>query len=142
MKTLAAFALTAALSSAIPVSTVLAETISLGAPLSGATLRSGEISLSAYYLEAAEGGFEVVVTYVDGATPYQPRRIVMVLRDGDQARFGLPDHPGVLYAFSRAGDAVTISGRAGGSAGFFSRTMPTTVARLKDAGLECGNSPR
>lgn len=69
--------------------------------------------MSAYFVETMEGAFEVVVLYVDDATPYQPRRIVMALRDGDQAQFGLPEHPGTLYAFSRDGSVVTISDRAG-----------------------------
>lgn len=113
MKTLSAFALAAALSAALPLSPALADTINLPAPLAGATLRSGEIAMSAYFVPAAEGAFDVVVTYADGATSYLPRRMVMTLRDGDRARFGLPGHPGTLYAFARDGGRVTISDGSG-----------------------------
>lgn len=113
MKMFSAFALTAALSAAIPLSSALAETISLSAPLAGSSLRSGGIHMSTYFIPVAQDALEVVVTYADDATPYQPKRIVMALRDGDQARFGLPGHPGTLYTFSRDGGVVTISDRPG-----------------------------
>lgn len=113
MKALTPYALAAALFAAIPASTALAGTIELSAPRAGASLHSGEIVLSAYFVAAADGALEVVATYADKAAAYHPRRIVMALRDGDQSRFGLPGHPGTLYTFSRDGEVVTISDQAG-----------------------------
>ena len=108
MKTLSAIVLAAVLSAASPASAPAA-TMSLSAPLAGATLHSNKIAMSAYFLEASAGAFEVVVTYVDDASNDRPQRIVMALSDGDNVQFGLPGHPETLYAFSRNGRVVTIS---------------------------------
>lgn len=109
MKPLSAFVLTAALSAAIPMSPALADTIRLSTPRDGATLHSGGIDMSAYFLAAAEDAFEVAVTYVDNAQPYQPRQMIMALREGDQTTFALPELPSILYTFSRDDDAITIA---------------------------------
>lgn len=86
-----------------------ANAISLDAPVSGATLRSDAVSMSAYYTEPASGVFEVVAVYSDRAQPMKPKRIVMALSERDTVRFGLPGHPTELYTFSRDGDVVNIS---------------------------------
>jgi len=85
-----------------------ASSVTLNAPYAGATLGSEEIAMSVYFTETAGDAFEVVATYL-GAAQDQPQRIVMALSDGDDVRFGLPDHAGKLYKFARNGDAVTVS---------------------------------
>jgi ABC-type glycerol-3-phosphate transport system substrate-binding protein len=117
MKTLSAIILAAALSAAPLASAAQAETISLSAPLAGATLHSNDIAMSAYFVEADAGAFKVVVTYVGDAPSDRPQRIVMALSDGDKVQFGLPGRPGTLYAFSRNGGVVTISDQVGFQAG-------------------------
>ena len=102
----AAFAATL-FASAISASAGGLKTVTLDAPLAGATLNSGEIVMSVYFTETEDGAFEVVATYLDAAQD-QPRRIVMALSDGDTLKFGLPGHAGKLYHFARNGDAVTV----------------------------------
>ena len=109
MKSLAITAFAATLfASAISAPAAATETITLDAPLAGASLSSEEIDMSVYFTEAEGGAFEVVVTYLDAGQD-QPQRIVMALSDGDNLRFGLPGHAGTLYQFARNGDAVTVS---------------------------------
>jgi hypothetical protein len=109
MKTLAIAAFAATLfASAISAPTEANETVTLNAPLAGATLTSEEIAMSVYFTETAGSAFEVVVTYLDAGQD-QPQRIVMALSDGDGLQFGLPGHGGTLYQFARNGDAITVS---------------------------------
>ena len=103
----AAFAATL-FASAVSASAGGLKTVTLDAPLGGATLNSGEIVMSVYFTENEDGAFEVVATYLD-AVQDQPRRIVMALSDGDTLKFGLPGHAGKLYQFARNGGAVTVS---------------------------------
>jgi ABC-type glycerol-3-phosphate transport system substrate-binding protein len=109
MNTLAITAFAATLfASAISAPVAADETVTLDAPLAGASLSSEEIAMSVYFTEAEGGAFEVVATYLDAAQD-QPRRIVMALSDGDNLQFGLPGHKGTLYRFARNGDAVSVS---------------------------------
>ena len=109
MRTLATTAFAAALfASAISAPAASTNSVTLEAPLAGATLSSKEIAMSVYFTETKSGAFEVVATYL-GATEDQARRIVMALSDGDNLQFGLPGHKGKLYQFVRNGDAVTVS---------------------------------
>ncbi len=86
----------------------IAETVSLDRPLAGATLHARGVDVSIYFSEAAGGTYEVVATYVGRDDGDAPHRLVMALSDGDSVRFGLPGRPGVLYAFARSGDVVTV----------------------------------
>lgn len=95
--------------------TAPAASVTLDAPLAGASLSSADIAMSVYFTETEGGALEVVVTYLDAAED-QPRRIVMALADGDDLQFGLPGHKGTLYQVVRAGEAVTISEAAVGAA--------------------------
>ena len=111
MKALSAAALAAALfAAALPVSAGMNQTaLTLSAPKAGATLASGPVDMSVYYLRTDGTGFDVVATYVTDAAPDQPRQLVMTLADGDRVQFSLPGQMDMLYSFARQGDAVTVS---------------------------------
>ena len=111
MKALSAAALAAALfAAALPVSAGMNQTaLTLSAPKAGATLASGPVDMSVYYLRTDGTGLDVVATYVTDAAPDQPRQLVMTLADGDRVQFRLPGQMDMLYSFARQGDAVTVS---------------------------------
>lgn len=111
MKALSAAALAVALfATALPVSAAMDQTaLTLSAPKAGATLASGPVDMSVYYLRTDGTGFDVVATYVTDAAPDQPRQLVMTLADGDRVQFSLPGQMDRLYSFARQGDAVTVS---------------------------------
>ena len=111
MKALSAAALAAALfAAALPVSAGMNQTaLTLSAPKAGATLASGPVDMSVYYLRTDVTGLDVVATYVTDAAPDQPRQLVMTLADGDRVQFSLPGQMDMLYSFARQGDAVTVS---------------------------------
>ncbi|WP_420325720.1 hypothetical protein [Mameliella sp.] len=97
--TAAAFALTS--------TAALAGTVTLDAPAAGATLHEAGVNMSLYWTEA-EGGYELVATYVTDDTA-APARLVMLLQDGDNVTFGLPDAPDTAFKFIRTGDVVVVA---------------------------------
>ena len=64
--------------------------------------------MSVYFLDVG-GSFEVVATYVDTTSPYDPARLRMGLTDGDAVHFALPELRHVMYAFTRSKDTVRVS---------------------------------
>lgn len=100
--------LVAAFAFAAPL-TASADTITLSAPLNGASLHEGGVDMNVYYTAAADRGFEVVATYAPVAAPAEAARLRMVLEDGDSVRFALPGHDEAIYAFQRNGAAVAVS---------------------------------
>lgn len=111
-KALSATVLAAALFSAaaLPASAAMTQgALTLAAPMAGATLSTGPVDMSLYYIRGEGKALNVVATYVSDAAPDQPRQIVMSLGDGDSVSFSLPGHLDTLYSFARHGDAVTVS---------------------------------
>ncbi|MGY9045482.1 MAG: hypothetical protein ACKVKF_00030 [Rhodobacterales bacterium] len=98
--TLAALALTAA--------PVLADEMTLTAPMSSATLHEGGLDMNVYFVEA-ENGYDVIGTYVSRVGAYAPARIRMLMQDGDSVAFGMPGARDVLYSFERSGDALHVT---------------------------------
>ncbi|MBW4985676.1 hypothetical protein KZZ07_24340 [Mameliella sp. CS4] len=98
--TAAAFALTS--------TAALAGTVTLDAPAAGATLHEAGIDMSLYWTEA-EAGYELVATYVTEDTA-EPARLVMLLQEGDNVTFGLPDARDVTFKFIRTNDVVVVAG--------------------------------
>lgn len=88
-----------------------ADSIHLGAPLQGASLRGDDVDMSVYYLDHGDH-FEVVATYALRNEPYDPARLRMGLSDGDNVSFGLPGQTGYLYRFSRHGSSVFVVAEA------------------------------
>jgi phage tail sheath gpL-like len=111
MKTLSAAALAAAIfAAALPATAAMNHaSITLAAPMAGATLDAGTVDMSVYYTATADKTFEVVATYVSDAAPEKPLQLSMALADGDNVHFGLPGHPETLFSFARHGNAVTVS---------------------------------
>lgn len=85
-----------------------ADSITLEAPMAGASLHAAGVDMSVYYLTLADGTYEVVATYAAQDDAANAQRLTMALRDGDAARFGLPGHGETLYAFERDGTDVTV----------------------------------
>ena len=111
MKTLSAAALAAALfAAALPATAAMNNaSVTLAAPLAGATLEAGRVDMSVYYTASTDKAFEVVATYVSDTAPAKPLQLTMALADGDNVHFGLPGHPETLFSFARHGNAVTVS---------------------------------
>lgn len=111
MKTLSATALAAALfAAALPASAAMNQAaLTLAAPMAGASLETGPVDMSVYYVRGEGKALDVVATYVTDSAPDQPRQLVMSLSDGDSVRFSLPGQLDTLYSFARNGNAVTVS---------------------------------
>lgn len=101
---------TAALLAALAPAAVLADTVTLTAPRSGATLQGETVDMSIYFTDGIDGAYELVATSVSDAAPDQPQRLIMALSEGDDVSFSLPGHEEVLYNFERTGGIVTVSG--------------------------------
>lgn len=100
---------TAALLSVLAAAPVMAETVTLTAPLEGASLHSGTVDMNIYFTEGADNAFEVFATYLGDPAPRRPRRLIMALQEGDDVSFALPAHPGTLYNFRREGGMLTVT---------------------------------
>lgn len=111
MKALSAAVLATALfAAALPASAAMTQdALTLAAPMAGATLTSGPVDMSLYYIRGEGKALNVVATYVTDDAPAQPRQLVMSLKDGDSVQFSLPGHLDTLYSFARHGDAVSVS---------------------------------
>lgn len=105
----------AAVAFALSTTAALAQSISLNAPMQAASLHSGNLAMVVYYMEM-EDHYQVVATYVSQDAPQEPARIKMALSDNDATRFGMPGHPGIIYAFSRSGETVNVSAELVGKA--------------------------
>ncbi|KMK65349.1 hypothetical protein [Puniceibacterium sp. IMCC21224] len=93
---------------ALSATAAVADDISLTAPQMGATLHEGGIDMSVYWTDTG-AGYEVVATYTPGVSTYAPRRMIMLMQDGDAVAFGVPDARDVFYRFARVGDSVQVS---------------------------------
>jgi hypothetical protein len=61
-----------------------------------------------YYVPVNGDLLEVTATFAPN-TGGDPLRVVVGLADGDAVAFSMPEHQDSLYAFSRSGEAVTVS---------------------------------
>jgi hypothetical protein len=82
--------------------------VTVGRPIEGGSLHEGRLDMVVYYVPADGDLLEVTATFAP-KTGGDPQRVVMGLADGDSVAFSMPGHKGPLYAFSRAGDEVTVS---------------------------------
>ncbi|CAH2406587.1 hypothetical protein [Mesorhizobium escarrei] len=103
-KTLSASVL-AALFLATPT---FAEEATIGRPIEAGSLHEGHLDMVVYYIPVEGHLLEVTATFAPKIGG-DPQRVVMGLADGDSVAFSMPGHRGPLYAFSRAGDEVTVS---------------------------------
>ncbi|TRW99360.1 hypothetical protein FNJ84_01415 [Paracoccus sp. M683] len=102
----------AAVLAALAPAAVLADSVTLTAPNSGATLQGEAVDMSVYFTDGADGAYEVVATYVSDAAPGEPQHLIMALGEGDDVSFSLPGHAGTLYNFQRDGGILTVTGQA------------------------------
>ncbi len=93
---------------ALMATPALADEITLTAPMASETLHEGGLDMNVYWVEA-EGGIEVVGTYVARAGANAPARIRMLMQDGDKVAFGMPGVQDTLYSFERSGDALHVT---------------------------------
>jgi len=100
--------LLAATAFALAPTAALADSITLNAPMQGASLHEGSIDMVVYYLDH-DDHFEVVATYAAKTGNTEPNRLRMALTDGDASKFSVPGHRHVIYAFSRENDTVHVS---------------------------------
>jgi hypothetical protein len=103
-KTLSASVL-AALFLAAPA---FAEEATIGRPIEAGSLHEGHLDMVVYYVPVDGDLLEVTATFAPKIGG-DPQRVVMGLADGDSVAFSMPGHRGPLYAFSRAGQDVTVS---------------------------------
>ena len=66
------------------------------------------LDMVVYYVDR-DPGLEVVATYTAKDTPDEPRRMTMLLENGDDVRFSLPGHPATEFNFVRNGGTVVVS---------------------------------
>ena len=103
-KTLSA-SLLAALFLATPA---LAEEATIGRPIEGGSLHEGRLDMVVYYVPVDGDLLEVTATFAPKGGG-DPLRVVMGLADRDSVAFSMPGDQDLLYAFSRSGEAVTVS---------------------------------
>ncbi|UVC18051.1 hypothetical protein [Mesorhizobium onobrychidis] len=89
-------------------SPAFAEEATLGRPIEGGSLHEGYLDMVAYYVPVDGDLLEVTATFAPKIGG-DPLRVVMGLADGDSVAFSMPGHQNELYAFSRSGEAVTVS---------------------------------
>jgi len=85
-----------------------AETLTLTSPLSGGTLQTHSIDMTAYWVPSDEA-FEVVAYYAPSYDVSEVAKLQMRLADGDETTFSLPGFRGTVYNFKRTGDALSIT---------------------------------
>jgi hypothetical protein len=81
--------------------------VTMERPIVAGSLHEGSLDMVAYYVPAGDL-LEVTATFAPKGGG-DPMRIVMGLADTDSVAFSMPGHLGSLYAFSRSGEAVTVS---------------------------------
>ena len=89
-------------------SPALAEEVTVGSAVEGSSLHAGHLDMVVYYVPAAGDLLEVTATFAPKGGG-DPMRVVMGLAEGDSAAFSMPGYQDSLYAFSRSGEAVTVS---------------------------------
>ncbi len=94
------------LAASLAASGAMADGVTLGAPLAGATLHAPNVDMSLYFKERGAETAEVVATYVSADAPDAPRSFTVVLAEGDAANFTLRESPDTLYRFERTGNEV------------------------------------
>ena len=89
-----------------------AEETTVTRAIEAASLHEGPLDMVAYYRPVDGGSLEVTATFAPhDPSAFEPMRIVMVLRDGDDVAFAMPGYIEALYRFRRDGTAVTVSVR-------------------------------
>ncbi len=103
------FAIAAMMAAALFTAPAIAEQVTVDAPIQAGSLHDGDLDMVVYYTKTETGAMEVTATFAGRTGPYSPMRIVMAMQDGDQVSFAMPDYPNSQYAFSRAGEELTVS---------------------------------
>jgi hypothetical protein len=85
-----------------------AEEATIGRPIEGGSLHEGHLDMVVYYVPVDGDLLKVTATFAP-KTGGDPLRVVMGLADGDSVAFSMPGYRDSLYAFSRAGEEVTVS---------------------------------
>lgn len=85
-----------------------AETLTLPSPLSGGSLQTHSIDMTAYWLPS-DDAFEVVALYAPSYDVTDVSKLQMRLVDGDETTFSLPGFRGTAYLFKRTGDILSIT---------------------------------
>ena len=85
-----------------------AEEATIRRPIEAGSLHEGHLDMVVYYVPGDGEVLEVTATFAP-KNGGDPLRVVMGLADGDLVAFSMPDYQGSLYAFSRSGEAVTVS---------------------------------
>lgn len=98
----------AAAALALTAGHAFADTITLSAPMAGATLQDSAVDMSVYWTDAGDA-YALVATYVTDDAPTDPARLHMQLKDGDRVSFGLPGADSRLFTFARDGGAVSVT---------------------------------
>jgi len=93
---------------ALTASHAFADTVTLAAPMAGATLHESDVDMSVYWTDAG-GAYALVTTYVIDEAPAEPARLQMHLAEGDSVSFGLPGVQGRLFTFARDGGTVSVT---------------------------------
>jgi hypothetical protein len=102
------------LAAAFLATPALAEDVTVGRPIEGAVLHQGRLDMVVYYVPVNGDLLEVTATFAPQGGG-KAQRVVMALADGDSVAFAMPGYQDTLYAFSRAGAAVTVSSESGAS---------------------------
>ncbi|TIU28375.1 MAG: hypothetical protein E5W38_24140 [Mesorhizobium sp.] len=89
----------------------LAEEATIGRPIEAGSLHNGRLDMVVYYVPTDGGLLEVTATFAPKGEG-DPQRVVMGLADRDSVAFSMPGYRGLLYAFSRSGEKVTVSTEA------------------------------
>lgn len=112
-----------------------AEEATIGRPIEAGSLHEGHLDMVVYYVPGKGDLLEVTATFAPKIGG-DPQRVVMGLADGDSVHFSMPGHRGLLYAFSRSGEEVTVSSETG------TRADANALTRLADGGLRAaGREP-
>ena len=92
----------------------LAEEVTVARPIEGALLHQGRLDMAVYFVPVDGEILEVTATFAPKGGG-DAQRVVMALADGDSVAFAMPGYQDALYAFSRAGETVTVSSEIGAS---------------------------
>jgi hypothetical protein len=85
----------------------LAEEVRLMRPSEPASLATGTVTFSAYFVSLPDESYRVTAIWVD-AGDAEPVRLSVRLDEGDAISFSLPGHPETRFTLVRDLDAVTV----------------------------------
>jgi hypothetical protein len=108
----------------------LAEEVRLVRPSQAASLATGSVTFSAYFVPLPDASYRVTATWLD-AGHVEPIRLSVRLDEGDAISFSLPGHPETRYTLMRDLDAATVRATPVVRLG---RTSRRDGARLRNRG--------